>query len=102
MALARWAKRLKTLKRQWAALAKRSEGFGFGATSAWVWGRVRLGLAPRRVGIGGACRHAHAARRRGDWLDNSPFGAWGGAADRMETPALAACETKGQVWTNRL
>jgi hypothetical protein len=47
---------------------------GFGATSAWIWRHVGLGLAPRRLGIDGN----HANRQR-----DKSHGLWDGVAKRL-------------------
>ena len=75
----------------------------------WVWRHVRLGLAPlplgvapRRLGIDGD--HADKPMLpagRGHRLDNSPSGFRLGEDDPIATSALAARETKGQMWINR-
>jgi hypothetical protein len=74
MPIARAAKPLKRLKTAMGSYWKNLAWIGFGATSAWVWRHVGLGLAPRRLGIDGN----HANRQR-----DKSHGLWDGVAKRL-------------------
>src|SRR5579863_1618912 len=83
------AQALEKAQNQWAAIGNSWDGFGFGATSAWVWRHVRLGLAPCGLGIDGPLRAGQCGWPRAE-ADRATAARVQGADDRRRSPLRRA------------